>query len=248
MGKCDLYRQVLVQQADWDAYLLAESGLPGPRGNLELAQVVADMADADRIERYAALDEQQAPENTSQVFLAFCGIVGLGRLLCEGQTFLLPILRRHAADPRWRIREAVAMALQRYGDHGMEALLAEMQHWAQGSFLEQRAAVAALCEPRLLQQARHAEQVLCILDRITASIQQAGDRAGEPFQVLRKGLGYGWSVAVAALPDVGKPLLERWFACEDRDIRWIMKDNLRKNRLVRMDAAWTDHWRAELGV
>jgi hypothetical protein len=42
-------------------------------------------------------------------------VVGLGRLAAEGDLVLLKILRQHASDPRWRIREAVAMALHRLG-------------------------------------------------------------------------------------------------------------------------------------
>jgi hypothetical protein len=43
VGKAAEYRTALRGlQSDWDAYLEAESGLPGPRANLELVQVVAD--------------------------------------------------------------------------------------------------------------------------------------------------------------------------------------------------------------
>jgi len=38
MSKRDQYREKLRTLEDWDAYLMKESGLPGPRGNLELAQ------------------------------------------------------------------------------------------------------------------------------------------------------------------------------------------------------------------
>lgn len=37
MSKADDYRRKLQTLDSWDAYLLQESGLPGPRGNLELA-------------------------------------------------------------------------------------------------------------------------------------------------------------------------------------------------------------------
>ena len=77
---------------------------------------------------------------------------------------LLAELRRHATDPRWRAREAVAMALQRLGDADMDALLDEMERWAGGRPLEQRAAAAALCEPRLLRDPAHAARVLAVLD------------------------------------------------------------------------------------
>jgi hypothetical protein len=64
----------------------------------------------------------------------------------------------------------------------------------------------------------------------------------EGFRVLRQALGYCWSVAVVAFPEKGKKMMERWFASEDRDVRWIMRENLKKNRLVRMDAKWVGYW------
>ena len=72
-------------------------------------------------------------------------------------------------------------------------------------------------------------------------------RTGE-FRALRKGMGYCWSVAVAACPERGKEAMERWFASDDPDVRWIMKENLRKKRLQRMDSCWVAHWRAMLGM
>jgi hypothetical protein len=75
----------------------------------------------------------------------------------------------------------------------------------------------------------------------------ANDRKSEAFKALRKGLGYGWSVAVVACPEASEPLLEKWFASEDPDVRWIMKENLKKERLSRMDAAWVEPRRNQLG-
>jgi hypothetical protein len=246
MTKADDYRTKLHTLVDWDSYLLKESGLPGPRGNIELAQVVADEGDRQLFQRYIAYTADVAPVNSPYEFLAFCGIVGLGRLLAEGDTGLLKTLRRHASDPRWRIREGVAMALQRLGDLDMDRLITAMREWSQGTPLEQRAAAAALCEPRLLGQARHARAVLAILDQITAGIELAGDRRSEDFLTLRKGLGYCWSVAVAALPAEGKALMEKWLVNSDKDVRWIMKENLKKARLVRMDDKWVKKWRAKI--
>jgi hypothetical protein len=244
MTKAEEYRAKLRALDYWDSYLLAESGLPGPRGNLELAQVVADEGNAALFQHYIAYTPEQAPVNSPYEFLAFCGIVGLGRLLAEGDRTLLEPLRQHASDPRWRIREAVAMALQRLGDVDMDSLIVEMEAWAEGTFLEQRAAAAALCEPRLLGQPAHTRAVLRILDGITVSIMQAEDRRSPDFSALRKGLGYCWSVAVVALPGEGKALMEKWLLNPDRDVRWIMSENLKKARLERMDAVWVQEWRA----
>jgi hypothetical protein len=63
---------------------------------------------------------------------------------------------------------------------------------------------------------------------------------------LRKGLGYCWSVAVVALPDEGKRHMARWLASSDPDVRWIIRENLKKKRLERLDAAWTAAMRAAL--
>jgi hypothetical protein len=245
MGKADTYRQDLARLSDWEPYLLKESGLPGPRANLELVQVVADLGRAPQFKRWAALDPTAAPVNTPPVFLAVCGIVGLGRMLAEGDGAMAPTLRRLAADPRWRVREAVAMALQRWGDADMPTLLAEMAKWSRGGWLEQRAAAAALCEPRLLAKPAHVRRVLKLLDAITGAVTRAypAERKTEPYKVLRQGLGYCWSVAVVALPEAGKPAMEKWLVCPDPDVRWIMRDNLKKSRLSRMDAVWVARWR-----
>jgi hypothetical protein len=46
MTKADQYREALKTCADWNTYLMQESGLPGPRGNLELARAAANEATA----------------------------------------------------------------------------------------------------------------------------------------------------------------------------------------------------------
>ena len=247
MTKADEYRKKLRALENWDAFLLKESGLPGPRGNLELAQVVADEGNQQLFERYLAYDADQAPTNSPYEFLAFCGVVGLGRLLAEGKSEVLATLRLCACDRRWRMREGVAMALQRLGDVDMNALIRAMQTWATGTPLEQRAAAAALCEPRLLGQAKHARAVLRTLDKITASLRTAENRKSENYLALRKGLGYCWSVAVAALPDEGKRSMEKWLTDTDKDVRWIMKENFKKERLARADADWVQKWKSKIG-
>jgi hypothetical protein len=246
MSKIEIYREKLRQLKDWEPFLLSESGLPGPRGNIELAQAVAEEGNEELFEHYLTFDPVTAPVNSPQEFLAFCGALGQGKLLAEGKRKVLPRLRQLAADPRWRTREAVAMALQRYGDADMDGLLEVVEQWSQGSRWEQRAAIAALCEPRLLKKEIQAARVLDILDRITASLKQAKDSRDEGFKVLRQALGYGWSVAVVALPGKGKALMERWLVSGDRDVRWVMRENLKKNRLIRMDAKWVEQWSQEI--
>jgi hypothetical protein len=246
--KIQQYRERLRSLEDWDLFLLENSGLPGPRGNIELALAVAEEGDERLFLRLVSYGPDKAPTGTAEEFLAFCGTVGLGTLLARGDDRFLEILRRQASDPRWRIREGVAMALQRLGDADMDRLIDLARGWAGGSPLEMRAAAAGLCEPRLLARKEHTLKVLRLLDRITASMTEVEDRKSVGFQALRKGLGYCWSVAVAALPDEGKAKMERWLKVDDRDVIWVMKENLRKNRLARLDPDWVRHWRGRLGI
>jgi hypothetical protein len=32
--------------------------------------------------------------------------------------------------------------------------------------------------------------------------------------------------------------MEKWLNSPDSDVRWVMKENLKKNRLIKMDADW----------
>jgi hypothetical protein len=242
----DDYRNALSSLREWDAFLLDESGLPGPRGNIELAQVVADLGTPKRFDRYLTWTPDRAPVGSREEFLAFCGTVGLGRLAADGDRSVLPRIRELASDPRWRVREAVAMALQRLGAVDMRALLTEMRAWAGGNDYERRAAAAALCEPVLLGRTKDVRAVLRILDRITAGLARSDDRRSEAFRALRKGLAYCWSVAVAAAPDAGRPSMERWMRSDDPDVRWVMRQNLAKKRLTRAGDAWVGKWTARL--
>jgi hypothetical protein len=236
MSRVEDYRLTLRQQDDWLAFLRAHSALPGPRANLELAQAVATEAEESQVEQLLAF--AAALPNTPDEFLLFCGLLAVGPRLAAGQVRCLATLRSFAADQRWRIREAVAMALQWWGRGDMAALLAEMAQWRLGNRYEQRAVVAALCEPGLLTRPEDAATALAMLDAITATLVGAADQRTEPFRVLRQALGYGWSVAAVARPDIAQPLMERWLAQPDPNVRRIMAENLKKNRLRQLDPGW----------
>jgi hypothetical protein len=243
MSKIESYKEALRKVEDIDSYLKKESGLPGPRGNIELAQAIADIGDEKLFKRLLSNTPDVAPVNSPEEFLAFCGTVGMGKLLADGKTDAFKILRSLASDPRWRTREGVAMALQRLGKKNMGILLDEMEKWSHGKTLEQRAAAAALCEPALLKDKADVERVLRILDDITTSIVSVENRKSDEFIALKKGLAYCWSVAAAAYPEEGKKAMEKWFSSKDKDIIWIMKENLTKKRLERKDPAWVNKWK-----
>jgi hypothetical protein len=134
------------------------------------------------------------------------------------------------------VREAVAIAFQHWGDADLPGLLDELERWSTGSRFEQRAVVAGICEPRLLKAPNAQSRALAMLNQITESILAAPDRKSEGFIALRKALAYGWSVAVAASPTLGQPIMQTWLVCPDPDVSWVMRENLKKNRI--RDLVW----------
>src|SRR5258708_9627488 len=152
------YGEELRELTDWEPYLKKHSGLPGARANLELVAAVVEEADADRLWRLSA---------SSDEFLALCGTAGLGRVALMEPDTVMTWLRELATDPRWRVREGVAMALQRLGREDMPKLVSVMQEWALQDHFVQRAAMAGLCEAALLKGTQEAVDEPDIPDRRT---------------------------------------------------------------------------------
>ena len=239
MGRVEQYRAELRRLTEWEAYLKKNSGLPGPRANLELVEAVGEEADAERLWRLSA---------SSDEFLALCGTAGLGHIAVSDPVPVISWLRELAGDPRWRVREGVAIALQHLGTYSMPRLLAEMEKWStEGPYL-QRAAAAGLCEPGLLKEPEHVVRVLKILDRMTKSLAATSARQTEGFRVLKQALGYSWSVAAAALPERGRPLMEKWLRSADKDVAWVMQENLTKGRITALGPSWVARWRSKTTV
>lgn len=212
------------------AYLTARSGLPGPRGNLELMGAFGDVAPRDLV-----LELADDPGE----YLRACGTAALGRLVLEtpDDTGLVALLHARAADPLWRVREAAAMALQRIGDGDPAVLRALVAPWARDPHpLVRRAAVAGVCEPRLLKDPATATAALDACAVATASIEAlpAGDRRHPDVRTLRQALGYCWSVAVAGAPEAGLPAYRTLTGSPDPDTAWIARENAKKSRLARL--------------
>ena len=104
-GKIEQYIAALNSSADWIPYLRSNSGLPGPRGNLELAQAVACNATREQLDTLLAIDKTHPEENTPDTFVVFCGVRGQGKFAADDPD-VRQLLRRYASDPRWRIEPA----------------------------------------------------------------------------------------------------------------------------------------------
>lgn len=212
----------------WAAFLDAHSGLPGPRADLALVDAAARTADAAVIDALLR-DGREYP--------VMCAAAALGRRAGE------PRDARHAralaADDRWRVREGVAIGLQLLGDDSPAILRALVADWVDDPDpLVQRAAVAAICEPRLLRTPDAARAGLAACARATAHLAAAdtSHRRQDGARTLRQALGYCWSVAIAADPVAGLPV----FAAldeSDPDVAWIIRENRKKKRLATLLSA-----------
>lgn len=164
----DEHRAALAGITDWMPCLDAHSGLPGPRGDLELVAACGEEADVVRAERLVAAGDE---------FATVCGLVALGRHLGQSSDAHLGLLHRYAADDRWRVREGVAMALQRAGDDDPDRAFGVAERWAADPDpLVRRAAVAVVCEPRLLRDPRFAGRALALLESVTSDLAASPGR------------------------------------------------------------------------
>ena len=230
-------------------YLLSNSNLPGKRGNIELGYSFADYIENNycknrsNIFKYCLTlinkNRKQAGKIGNEEFLPFCGILALGRIGKIDpmkKDKIIELLKAYAKDERWRIREAVAMAIQELMDVNPEETIKKLMKWAEEeNYLVQRALVAGLAEPRLMRNRKIAEKSLDIHKRI---IQKAGiekDLKNPDYKVLIKGLCYTLSVIITGIEDEGFEYLGELAKSDDHIIRKIIRENLKKNRLKQLN-------------
>jgi len=240
-------------------YLASESRLPGPRANLELARAFAETAGAmaalsapavwGLVQRLTALSPADAPANTPDEFLLSCGAWAAGEVgasVPDLRESTLSLLHALAHDERWRLREAVANALQALLCRDPDPILAVLETWiVPGDWLAMRAVAAGLADPDVLATPARAEAALDMHRRILAEVRTNGERRSKAYRALRQGLEYTLSVVVQATPDQGFRFLEELADWRDDDVTRIVRENIKKPRLRRH---FPDHVAAVAGL
>jgi hypothetical protein len=252
-AKRDAYREKIERlRSDWrklEAYLLRESGLPGPRGNLELAAAFSDVleraealpAEKERMRAWLALSSDEAPTNSKAEYLVFCAAEALGVEYLQAteadRADVFARLRAASRDPRWRTREAVCNAFQRIGERDFDEVRRMFAWWIErANMLDQRAIVAALAHPPILTDEGRVAFCLEIAARALEGLEKLprAGRATEEHRVLKKAMEFVVSVYTAAAPDAGFRFLSKWASSEDVDIKKIVAANIRKSRLAKL--------------
>lgn len=228
-------------------YLISNSNLPSPRANLELAEAFTEVAEDysmkhaeklwDLCLKFIDVSPDEAPVNSPRVLLPFCGSCAIGAIGSVSPAFFeeaLSHLRELANDPRWRIREAVAIGIQKLLAKQSRNTLKELEGWIKDNkWLIMRAVAAGVAEPALLRNEQIARGALEMHKGIFAKILATGERKSNEFRKLKQGLGYSLSVVICAIPEEGFELMRQLVDSQDTDILWIIKENLKKNRLIR---------------
>ena len=102
-----------------------------------------------------------------------------------------------------------------------------------GDLLEMRAAAATVAEPDISKKEEIALSALRLHGHIMEQVRKTKDRKSEAFKTLRQALGYTLSVVVHAVPREGFEFMAQLIHWQDADVLWVVKQNLKKSRLVK---------------
>ncbi len=222
-------KPILSDRDELEKFIIKNSNLPGPRGNLELAFALAEIYENYGVLlEWSGITQDQADVNDPKSFLAFCSAVCLGNIYTKKKNKkIISILKKLANDGRWRMKEAVAFGFQRIGDNDFGELKSIFSEWIKKSNnLEKRAILVSLAHPPILNEANTA---FCF--EMADTVLKEMDREND-FIILRKGLEFTISVFVAANPRMGFSFIKKWIG-KDKVIDKIMKVNLKKSRLLK---------------
>ncbi len=246
------------------AWLVAESSLSGSHANRDLitafADTVREYAVADEVDcrvlwslctELAFVAPEDAPAGGPHEVLPLCGVLGIAAIGSMSPSFTgaaLARLQDASLDRRRQVREAVALGVQNLLAARQEETVAGLEGWIEsGSWLPMRAAAAGIAESDLLGEPELADAALRLHRKILIRIYTAGERQSEAFVALKKALGYTLGRVVAALPGVGFEYLRQLAALDDRDVRWIIRENLEGDTLRRQYPETVRHIQASLG-
>ncbi|MBN1559825.1 hypothetical protein JW998_06215 [candidate division KSB1 bacterium] len=249
LSKKDIHLQELREYSalgkELQMYLLDHSNLPGKRGNLELAAAFRDYIEeiyagneSPCLQYCLCLIAENPPEKSligNEEFLPFCAIVALGRIGridASKRNAVIELIKENAQDERWRIREAVAMAIQDLLAVDPAQLIHQLVKWTnENNPLLHRAIVAGLAEPPLMKNPTIARAALQMHKTIINKIEMEKNVRDIHFQVLVKGLCYTLSVIITGIEEEGFSYLEELVNKQHPVIRKIARENLKKNRL-----------------
>ena len=236
-----------------------QSGLPGTRANLVLAQAfaaecVARGKPADKLAlTMATLSPEAAPGASEREFLPVCGVLAIGARAASDPKDLalrkkaIALLHEASEDVRFRVREVVPVALAKIGAGMGDALVHELASWMDG-FFQATAALLAMAQPNFLPTIDDANAALTRLDEAYALARNAARSAAR--YPGRKALVDALAIAPAALATrFGVPVFDHlvtWSNTEMPELRGAIETAIHSGKLASRYASEIKRVRAAL--
>lgn len=223
------------------AFLRKNSGLPGARANLKLAEAFADECalkgpTVDKLlMQMLALDADDAPGATDMEFLPVCGVLALAKRGAKDKKFrpkAFALLKEAADDLRFRVRDAVSQGLAILGAAHPDETIHAMLTWADG-YLYAANVMEALKSAAFLDAIKDADAAIACVNACFQLAVQA-PRSAERYPGY-KSLIEGLSV-VPGLVAVrfGAPMfdvMESWCKVKEPMLRDAILASLKSDRI-----------------
>ncbi|MCL2260303.1 MAG: hypothetical protein FWC15_02995 [Fibromonadales bacterium] len=222
---------IFPQGAELLQVLEKESKLPGPAANLSLLKQFLKEATAEQVALCLSVLDKKPDPDSPATFVAMCGVAASANP---------EVLRKAANSDNKRIRESAALGFQNLGLKDLGKLYSTFESWENANLLEKRCIAATLCEGALIKTPEMAEKILGVLNEYMELIELEKKVKSDEYKVFKKAMGYCISVAVAASPEKGKEFFEGWMRSPSSEIRWVLSENLKHDRLRKMDSVWAD--------
>jgi hypothetical protein len=221
--------------------LVKHSRLPGTRANLELAEAFAascasigKKSDA-LITTMVRMDADAAPGATELEFLPLCGVYAAGFRAAHDPHAdeMFALLHDAAEDLRFRVRDAVVVALSKVGAIRGDALVAEVEPWMDG-FFHAAAVLRALVSQSWLTKVDDGEAASALLGTAFRTLDGAARSASrypgfkalvEAFRAAPELLALRFGAPVFAV-------LESFASCKDPHLRDLVVESIAPAKLA----------------
>jgi hypothetical protein len=218
-------------------FLVANSGLPGPRGNLMLAAEFSRLIARDWAAKRGLLKGLIVSWSSSgDEYLMFVAHSAIGHVLScnpEEMDWAVPILYEANFSPLWRAREGVTFALEALLEDRADLALSLIDKWCKPRDpIVVRNSIVALAHPTQLRRNHAQLDALKRYNDVGMEMVAKAIDPGDGVKILAKSLGF--TISVAAEADEG--YLDEFEIWIDRNVKvWraILRENLTKARIAK---------------
>jgi hypothetical protein len=216
-------------------FLVANSGIPGPRGNLTLAVEVSRLIAKDWASKKEFFrDIIVGWSKSGDEYLMFVANCAIGHVLSSNpgeEGWAVPILYEANFSPLWRAREGVTFALEALLEYRADLALMLINQWCKSSDpMLVRNSIVALAHPSQLRRNHAQLSALKKYNDIGMKIIAKTVDSKNDVKILAKSLSFTLSVAAEVDEDYLDEF-QKWIDGNVKSWRTIIRGNLTKVRI-----------------